>query len=84
VALDRMPVLVRSGAVIPQVPMDPAVSTTADLEDRPWVLHAYGETPRDLTLTGFDGTPTSVVLESGRTVAIGTQAVAGEVVAHDG
>ncbi|TDO34816.1 alpha-D-xyloside xylohydrolase [Kribbella sp. VKM Ac-2527] len=84
VPLDRFPVLVRSGAVIPQVPVDPAVTGTTDLEDRPWVLHAYGETPRELTLSGFDGTPTSVVLESGRTIAIGTQAVAGEVVAHDG
>jgi alpha-D-xyloside xylohydrolase len=81
VPLDRMPVLVRSGAVLPRVEVDEAVRGTDDLVGRPWTLHAYGPA-RDaaLDLVGFDGTTTRVELTGDTAEASGTQTVAGRVV----
>jgi alpha-D-xyloside xylohydrolase len=84
VPLDRLPVLVRSGAVVPRVEVDSEVTRTADLADRAWILHAYGECSDELELIGFDGTSTRVALTGSTANAAGTQAVAPVVVRHDG
>jgi alpha-D-xyloside xylohydrolase len=67
VPLDRMPVLVRAGAVLPRVEVDASVRAVDDLAGRPWTLHAYGEvTPEDLAgvaLTGFDGRPAALAAD---------------------
>ena len=57
VRIEEMPVLVRTGAVIPRVRVDESVRNTDDLADRPWTLHAYGsfDEGHDVTLVGFDG-----------------------------
>ena len=58
VPLDRMPLLVREGAVIPRVDVDATVRSVADLLDRPWQQHAYGDVgPAERTWVGFDGGP---------------------------
>ena len=58
VPLDRMPLLVREGAVIPRVDVDATVRSVADLLDRPWRLHAYGDVdPAARTWVGFGGSP---------------------------
>jgi len=84
VPLDRIPVLVRSGAVVPRGDVGADVTCTADLTGRPWTLHEYGAAPRELELIGFDGTPTRVVLTGRSATATGTQAVEATVVTHDG
>jgi hypothetical protein len=38
------------------------VRCTEDLADRPWTLHAYGATPDEVELVGFDGTVARVRL----------------------
>ena len=81
VALDSMPVLVRSGAVLPRVEVDEGVRNTDDLVGRPWTLHAYGPAREAaLDLVGFDGTATRVELAGDTAAATGTQPVAGRVV----
>ncbi|WP_185749220.1 glycoside hydrolase family 31 protein [Humibacillus xanthopallidus] len=61
VPLDRMPVLVRGGAVIPRVAVDETVRSVEDLLGRPWTLHAYGATDgAQPTLVGFDSQPAVV------------------------
>jgi alpha-D-xyloside xylohydrolase len=58
VPLDRMPVLVRGGAVIPRVDVDATVRSVADLDGRPWTLHAYGDVvDPQADLVGFDSGP---------------------------
>jgi alpha-D-xyloside xylohydrolase len=82
VPLDRVPVLVRSGAAIPRLEVGADVTGTPDLVARRWVLHTYGDAGRKFRLIGFDGTPTEVGLEDGCLVATGNQLV-GTVVVHD-
>ncbi|KRE52513.1 TIM-barrel domain-containing protein [Phycicoccus sp. Soil748] len=83
VALDAMPVLVRSGAVLPRVEVDGEVRSTDDLLGRPWTLHAYGEAAdTDLTLTGFDGSATRAHLTGDAVEVIGTQKVSSRVTRH--
>jgi alpha-D-xyloside xylohydrolase len=62
VPLDRMPVLVRGGAVIPRADVDETVRSVDDLYGRPWTLHAYGagDSARMRDLVGFDGGPAPV------------------------
>ncbi len=55
VPLERMPVLVRDGAVVPRVDVDSSVRSADDLLDRPWTLHAFGAVPHEVTLTDFSG-----------------------------
>ncbi|MFQ6171567.1 TIM-barrel domain-containing protein [Oryzobacter sp. R7] len=61
--LERMPVLVRGGAIVPRVPVDESVRAVDDLAGTPWTLHAYGDvTDDDLaaaasSLVGFGGLP---------------------------
>ena len=58
VPLDRMPLLVREGAVIPRVDVDARVRSVADLLDRPWHQHVYGDVDvTGRTWVGFDGSP---------------------------
>jgi alpha-D-xyloside xylohydrolase len=69
VPLERMPVLVRSGAVLPRVDVDEGVRSVADLYGRPWTLHTYGDVVGPMPdLFGFDSLP----------------AVVGDVVRHGG
>ena len=65
VPLDRMPVLVRGGAVIPRVDVDESVRSVDDLHTRPWTLHAYGAGAPEGSATsdglvGFDEGPAPV------------------------
>ncbi len=83
VPLERMPLLVRDGAVLPTLPVADDARRTDDVATAPWVLQAYGP-DRDVErlLVGFDGTPTTVRLPAGSTAVevIGTQQVAGQAV----
>lgn len=67
VPLERMPLLVREGAVIPRVDVDETVRSVADLLDgaaRPWTLHAYGPDAKIPShWVGFDGSPRPAVAE---------------------
>jgi alpha-D-xyloside xylohydrolase len=84
VRLDSMPVLVRSGAVLPRVTVDEQVRSTDDLLGRPWSLHCYGpDQPSALTLVGFDGTPTTVQITHGEVTTAGTQAISPRVHFHE-
>ncbi|PSL08386.1 alpha-D-xyloside xylohydrolase [Haloactinopolyspora alba] len=79
VALERMPVLVRAGAVIPRVDVDADVRRTDDLVGRAWTLHVAGAGDVRTELTGFDGTVTTVTVVAGEAHASGTQPVRAEV-----
>lgn len=59
VGIDRMPVLVRDGGVVPRVEVDETVRSTDDLVSRPWTVHVWGEPARGAVeaLDGFDGAP---------------------------
>ncbi|WP_388007368.1 TIM-barrel domain-containing protein [Georgenia deserti] len=81
VPLERMPVLVRAGAVIPRVNVDAHVRNTDDLLGRPWTLHTYGRAPGEFDLHGFDGTITRVTIARRRVSAVGSQPI-DEVVRH--
>ncbi|MPY78253.1 MAG: alpha-xylosidase [Actinophytocola sp.] len=80
VPLERIPVLLRAGAVLPKVAVDASVRRTDDLLRRPWTLHVAGDGELARELVGFDGTPTSVRMAGGRVTASGTQPIAADVV----
>lgn len=82
VPLERMPVLVRGGAVIPRVDLPDTLRRTDDLIGLPWELHVYGTSDVDLSLTGFDGTGTAVRIRGGTAETTGGQPVRREVVRH--
>jgi alpha-D-xyloside xylohydrolase len=65
VALDRIPLLVRDGAVLPRVAVDSGVRNTDDLRDAPWVLHTYGDVPVERTFLDLTGTPFTVTFDDG-------------------
>jgi alpha-D-xyloside xylohydrolase len=77
VPLDRIPVLVRDGAVIPRVEVGPEVASSADLADRPWTLHTYGDAGPAVGLVGFDGTRVTVDLQAA------PAGLLGNIVGHD-
>lgn len=84
VPLERMPVLVRDGAILPMASVDESTLNVESLLGRPWNLTVAGATPNtgaECTLIGFDGTPTvvSIGLEGGVT-AHGSQPVSEDVV----
>ncbi|MFC7404677.1 TIM-barrel domain-containing protein [Georgenia alba] len=81
VPLERMPVLVRAGAVLPRVEVDADVRRTDDLLGRPWTLHLYGVEDVEADLVGFDGRRTRVCVAGGAVAATGSQAVT-EAVRH--
>ncbi|MGN6688061.1 MAG: glycoside hydrolase family 31 protein [Actinomycetales bacterium] len=62
VPLERLPLLVRDGAVLPRVTVTPQTRNTDDLLDAPWELHTYGEAPATVDLVGFDGLPVRVTV----------------------
>lgn len=67
VTLDRMPLLVREGAVVPRVDVDATVRSVGDLVDRPWHRHAYGPTAVDEPAwVGLDGRPPTLAGEVAR------------------
>ncbi|MEO7061539.1 MAG: TIM-barrel domain-containing protein [Lapillicoccus sp.] len=83
VPLERMPVLVRDGAVLPTVGVEGRTETVDSLLGRPWTLTVVGEVPeltRERRLVGFDGTPTWVTLASTGVRAEGSQAVLPDMV----
>lgn len=77
VDIDEMPVLVRTGAVIPRARVDEFVRNTDDLAERPWTMHVYGtsDDAHELPLIGFDGNPFTVRIARDSVVAGGTQPV---------
>lgn len=54
--LERMPVLVREGAVVPRVEVDTDVRNTDDLLDREWTLHCYNASPGTYRFVDFTDT----------------------------
>lgn len=82
IPLERMPVLVRDGAVIPRVRVDESVRCTDDLLDVPWTMHVFGADDAEIDLIGFDGTPTHVSIRGPVATSDGTQPVADEVIRH--
>jgi hypothetical protein len=51
-----MPLRVGVGGVIPRVDVDATVRSVADLLDRPWHRHLYGDVdPTEREWVGFDG-----------------------------
>ncbi|QUH04028.1 DUF4968 domain-containing protein [Saccharopolyspora erythraea] len=60
VGLDRIPVLVRDGVVLPRVDVDAGLRNTDDLLAAPWTFHAYGGASGTHRFVGFDGTPFEV------------------------
>ncbi|MEO6997063.1 MAG: TIM-barrel domain-containing protein [Terracoccus sp.] len=88
VPLERMPLLVREGAIVPSVAVDADTRNVESLTGRPWQLTAYGADgviTRDtspFTLVGFDGTTTTVTLRDGVAQADGSQPVYPEVARH--
>ncbi|MQA02863.1 MAG: alpha-xylosidase [Streptosporangiales bacterium] len=79
VSLERMPVLVRTGAVIPVVEVDDGVRRTDDLIGRPWQLCVHDAEPVARELVGFDGSVTSVQVAGGQVTAAGSQPIAAAV-----
>jgi len=58
VALDRMPVFVREGAVVPRVVVDEDVRAVSDVVSRPWQLHLFGDAAQgERHFVGFDSSP---------------------------
>jgi alpha-D-xyloside xylohydrolase len=83
VPLERIPVLVRAGAVIPRAEVDDGVRNTDDLLGRPWTLHVAGQPPQQVRLIGWDGAVTTVRLDGSAATATGTQPVAAITVRLD-
>ncbi|MFF7656605.1 glycoside hydrolase family 31 protein [Streptomyces sp. NPDC007983] len=63
VPLDRIPVLVRDGALLPRLELSEHLRHTDELLDSPWMLHAYGDTPHSATLLDFRSHPFSVTVD---------------------
>jgi alpha-D-xyloside xylohydrolase len=82
VPLERIPVLVRAGAVVPRVEVEPSVRRTDDLVSHPWILHAYGVSDRECELVGFDGAAVRVSIRDGAVSAQGSQPIAPVAVLH--
>lgn len=60
--LERMPVLVREGAVLPRLEVDATVRNTDELLGRPWTLHCYAATPGSYRFLDFTETRQTVYL----------------------
>ena len=57
VTLREMPVFVRGGSVVPRAPVDEGVRCAADVEQRPWTVHVYGDVADDRVLWDFENQP---------------------------
>ncbi|MDU7361171.1 MAG: glycoside hydrolase family 31 protein [Propionibacteriaceae bacterium] len=55
--LERMPVLVRDGAVIPTIEVDATVRNAEDAASRPWLMREFGTVSNKARFVGFDGKP---------------------------
>ena len=87
VPLERMPVLLREGAMLPTVEVEEPTRNVEDLMGRPWRLNIVGAPPRDDVVTrfvGFDRTATSATAGPDGVRAVGLQAFASDVVSHGG
>ncbi|MFP5336847.1 MAG: TIM-barrel domain-containing protein [Actinomycetes bacterium] len=82
VPLERMPLLVRDGALLPRVEVAAGVRRTDDLLDVPWTLHVAGGGDVERELVGFDGTPSRVRVEGAGVRVEGPLRVTPEVVRH--
>ncbi|MEO5744176.1 MAG: glycoside hydrolase family 31 protein, partial [Terracoccus sp.] len=85
VPLERMPLLVREGAIVPSVAVDADTRNVESLIGRPWQLTAYGagdaaaSQAGTLSLVGFDASTTTVTVRDGVAQAHGSQPVLPEV-----
>ncbi len=79
---ERMPVLVRDGALVPRVEVDAGVRRSDDLLGRPWTLHLYGDADTVRDVVGFDGTPTEITVRDRTAASRGTQPITSTVVRH--
>ena len=82
VPLERMPVLVRDGAVIPRVDLPDRFRRTDDLIGLPWTLHVFGDADHDLRLAGFDGADTTVRIRGPVAEATSGQPIVRQVIRH--
>jgi alpha-D-xyloside xylohydrolase len=82
VPLERTPVLVRHGAVIPRVSVDEGTRRTDDLIHAAWTVATYGDADGTRRLIGFDGTPTTVEIRGSSVRAEGSQPVDQAVTRH--
>lgn len=78
--LERMPVLVRDGAVVPRVDVPAGTRRSDDLLDRAWTLHVTGAGHLRTTLTGFDGVTATVDVRDGTAQVPGGLRIHPEVV----
>lgn len=74
VPLERMPVLVRDGSVIPRVDVEHARNVD-DLATRAWTIHAYGNVGPHHRLVGFDRTLTELTFEGNTVSSRGSQVI---------
>lgn len=81
VPLERMPVFVRAGTVLPRVDVANARNVD-DLLTAPWVLHTYGE-PSPGTLIGFDRDPIEIDIDGDTIRSRGRQPIASHRVRHE-
>ena len=88
VPLERMPLLVRAGAIVASVAVDADTRNVESLIGRPWQLTAYGVGDvaaiqvGTVELVGFDATTTTVTVRDGVAQAGGSQPVHPEVARH--
>ncbi|MGI8882192.1 MAG: TIM-barrel domain-containing protein [Jatrophihabitans sp.] len=64
VPLQRQPVFVRDGAVLPRIELDGQLRNTDQLLERPWTLHVFGAATGDRQLIGFDRQPRTFRLDA--------------------
>lgn len=83
VPLERMPVFVRHGTILPRVEADGA-DTVDDLLTQPWIVHAYGEVAAKTTLVGFDRLPTDIHIQGHMVRSEGSQQIAATANLHHG
>lgn len=81
VPLDRIPVLARSGALLPRLNLGERVRNTDELLDRPWELHAFGQPPATAEFTDFRSRPFTVTVDGESASATGPAPVT--LVRHD-
>lgn len=82
VGLESIPLLIRSGAIIPTVVVGPEVRRTDDLIGSAWTIHTTDVTNVQSRLIGFDGSTTHVHLNGTQVTAEGTQPVQPTVRRH--
>ncbi|WP_162448780.1 TIM-barrel domain-containing protein [Phytoactinopolyspora mesophila] len=76
IPLDRIPVLVRDGTILPRLQVDGSIRRTDDLLGRPWTLHLFGNVDHRHQLVGFDTTATTVAFDGDAVTADGSQPIA--------